>query len=210
MKAPPSDRFFRDHGLLPPSPEAVLRLAVCLELRARWARVHDLVGPAASADPWTVDVLDALAVRAVLAPRPLSLVDVGAGAGVPGLLVACLEPDRPVELIEPRAKRVAFLRAARRTIPLDQLRVTRGRWPPEEALGAPAQVVSRAVVSAERWPAFACEGGPHVAHVIRMLGRDRPAWSRPGWVLAAALEYRADASRRVERWCPASPDATPP
>jgi 16S rRNA (guanine527-N7)-methyltransferase len=38
-------------------------------------------------------------------------VDVGSGAGLPGLVVAILL-DRPVVLVEPRAKRVAFLRSA--------------------------------------------------------------------------------------------------
>jgi 16S rRNA (guanine527-N7)-methyltransferase len=38
-------------------------------------------------------------------------IDVGAGAGLPGLVVGLLT-DRPVVLVEPRAKRVAFLQAA--------------------------------------------------------------------------------------------------
>jgi 16S rRNA (guanine527-N7)-methyltransferase len=49
-------------------------------------------------------------------------IDVGSGAGLPGLVVAILL-ERPVVLVEPRAKRVAFLREAAAELGLDK-RVT--------------------------------------------------------------------------------------
>ncbi len=51
--------------------------------------------------------------------------DVGSGAGLPGIVVAILL-DRPVVLVEPRAKRVAFLRAAAAELGLDKRVIVQG------------------------------------------------------------------------------------
>jgi 16S rRNA (guanine527-N7)-methyltransferase len=77
----------------------------------------------------TLDVLWArhLVDSAQLAPLAADAgrgawVDVGSGAGLPGLVVAILL-DRPIVLVEPRAKRVAFLREATGELGLEK-RVT--------------------------------------------------------------------------------------
>lgn len=198
-RAAPPRLDLEPHGLANPDPDAAARLAACLALRSEWNKTHDLVGPAADSDPWLIDVLDAAAVAAVLAPeRPL--VDVGAGAGVPGLLVACLEPDRAVVLVEPRVKRCAFLRTAKFSLGLDNIRIVRGRWPAGYTPTEPVQVVSRAVVSPAQWPALAASGGPWVHHIIRLLAVDRADFAVPGFALTGALDYRLQSSRRVERW----------
>ncbi|MCA9557260.1 MAG: class I SAM-dependent methyltransferase, partial [Myxococcales bacterium] len=113
-----------------PSDEAATRLAAFLELRARWSRTHNLSGPGSLDDPWSVDVVDGVAV-ARAASAELPLVDVGAGSGVPGLVVACLDPARPVAAVEPCTKRAALLRTAAQTLGLVGVRVERARWPIE-------------------------------------------------------------------------------
>jgi 16S rRNA (guanine527-N7)-methyltransferase len=54
-------------------------------------------------------------------------VDVGSGIGAPGLPLALLAPGVDVTLVEPRAKRVSFLRTAIGTLGLDNVRVERSR-----------------------------------------------------------------------------------
>jgi 16S rRNA (guanine527-N7)-methyltransferase len=58
---------------------------------------------------------DALALDR-LVPADLTLVDVGSGGGLPAIPFAVLRPDVPVTLVESRAKRAAFLRAALREV----------------------------------------------------------------------------------------------
>ncbi len=129
----------------------------------------------------------------------LTLVDVGAGGGVPGLLLATIAPGHPVMLVEPLAKRTAFLRAAVAELKLTHVRVHRGRWP--VTLAEDVQVVSRAVVSPAAWPELARAGGDRVRAVLRLLARRRPPAGLDDFVLAASFDYRVrDASRRVERW----------
>ena len=58
---------------------------------------------------------------------PGGLLDVGSGNGSPGLVLALLEPRRPATLLEPRAKRWAFLREASRAAGRDDVEVLRER-----------------------------------------------------------------------------------
>src|SRR4029079_16814605 len=60
---------------------------------------------------------DALAM-ASLVPPGARLVDVGSGGGLPAVPLSVLRPDLGLTLVEPRAKRVAFLRTAVRTLGL--------------------------------------------------------------------------------------------
>jgi 16S rRNA (guanine527-N7)-methyltransferase len=62
-----------------------------------------------------------------LVPADLELVDVGSGGGLPALPFAILRPDVSVTLVEPRAKRVAFLRAACRETNATNVQVIDGR-----------------------------------------------------------------------------------
>jgi 16S rRNA (guanine527-N7)-methyltransferase len=75
-----------------------------------------------------------------------SWLDVGAGAGLPGLVVAILT-DRPVELVEPRRRRIDFLIEATRTLGLEtQVSVIHGKVETYRPT-APAGVVSARAVA---------------------------------------------------------------
>ena len=176
------------------------RLKEFLRLRGQWAKTHNLAGPRALASPWQIDVVDGLAVYGVMAPT-VPLVDVGAGGGVPGLIVAAMKPDLAVFLVEPRAKRAAFLRTAVHALSLSKVRVLRTRWPLDYTLG-PVQVVSRAVVSPESWPDLALQGGREVEGVLRMLAAERPKVINDDIELRRWVDYGAvaDGGRRVEYW----------
>lgn len=168
-----------------------------LTLRHRWDRTHNLMGPAARADSWQTDVLDSLALLSLL--RPLPLIDVGSGGGVPGLLLSCLLTEPlPIKLIESHAKRTAFLRTACRQLGLQHVSVYRGRWPIE--LTNDTQIVSRAVVPPDQWPKLATLPGLHVQSFFRFLGETRPEVHVEGFKLAEAVDYGTDAHRRLERW----------
>jgi 16S rRNA (guanine527-N7)-methyltransferase len=81
------------------------------ELR-RWARRVALVG-GGMADVVPERLFgESLAALPLLAGRGGVLVDVGSGAGFPGLVIAAARPDLEVVLVEPRERKWAFLRAA--------------------------------------------------------------------------------------------------
>jgi 16S rRNA (guanine527-N7)-methyltransferase len=88
----------------------MMRLAAYLGLLAEENERQNLVSAATIPDAWTRHVADsAQLIR--FAPAPSSWVDIGTGAGFPGLVIAALHHG-PVTLIEERKLRVDFLRRA--------------------------------------------------------------------------------------------------
>jgi len=92
-------------------------------------------------------VVDSLAVVPLL-PESGSVVDIGSGAGFPGIVLGCARPDLRLTLIESRRRRASFLRESIRTIPLPDATVVelRAEAAAETALaGSAGLVVARAV-----------------------------------------------------------------
>src|SRR5687767_1366639 len=93
--------------------ETLNRLAVHLDLLRRWQRAINLVGRSTLADPWRRHVLDSAQLYPHLAGQAGPVVDLGSGAGFPGLVLAILgAPD--VHLIESDQRKAQFLREAAR------------------------------------------------------------------------------------------------
>ena len=85
------------------------RCAIHLALLAKWQAKINLVGPTTLRDPWRRHVLDSAQLMPLLPESTRTLVDLGSGAGFPGLVLAILgAPD--VHLIESDHRKVAFLR----------------------------------------------------------------------------------------------------
>ena len=182
-----------------PTAEGYERVSAYLELRATWGRVHNLGGPQALSDPRD-DILDTLCLGALLNQK-LPLVDIGSGGGVPGLLLACLYPNHEITLVEPAAKRCAFLQHVVHSLSLSRVRVQRARWPhPPLAEGAPAQLVSRAVLSPLRWPAFAASTA--AAEIFQYLAAERPPWPLESYTLIGEVGYQSPTGgeRLLRQW----------
>lgn len=89
------------------------QIGAWLELLAKWNLTYNLTAIREPERMVTHHVLDALAVLPHLpASTPLRLLDIGSGAGVPGLLFAIARPRWDVVLIECNHKRAAFLQQA--------------------------------------------------------------------------------------------------
>ena len=105
---PDRDRVLAEAGV---SRETARRLAIYVAQLRRWQNVKNLVGPGTLAEVWTRHIADALQLRA-LAPEADTWLDLGAGAGLPGLVLAIAGHERPgfqVDLIESNARKCAFL-----------------------------------------------------------------------------------------------------
>jgi 16S rRNA (guanine527-N7)-methyltransferase len=98
-----------------------------LDLFLHWNRTHRMT-PLDSGAAIVHDLfIDSLLFLALLPPRPLALVDIGAGAGIPGLPLRLADPAIAVTLVEARRKRVSFLLAAQRELDLGNVAVKEGR-----------------------------------------------------------------------------------
>lgn len=86
-----------------------------------------LLGPREADRLWERHVLNSVAL-APLVPTGASLVDVGSGAGLPGIPLAVLRPDLQVTLLEPLLRRFNFLNLAIAELGLtERVTVVRGR-----------------------------------------------------------------------------------
>lgn len=70
--------------------------------------------------------LDSLSVVPLLSPDG-GLLDIGSGAGLPGIPIKIALPDKPVYLVEPRRKRANFLRHVIRELKLADIHVIESR-----------------------------------------------------------------------------------
>ncbi len=87
----------------------------------RWNKVHNLTG-ARSESMVDTFIYDALFPLSFL-PRVDSLMDIGTGAGFPGLMLAMALPHTQVTLVEPLSKRASFLQFIKADLKLSNVRV---------------------------------------------------------------------------------------
>ena len=99
------------------SGEGAVRLALFAQLLERWAPRHNLVKFASRRELVERHILDALAAEPHLGEEG-HLLDVGSGAGLPGVPILAVRPRWDGVLLEPRQKRWAFLRLVIRELGL--------------------------------------------------------------------------------------------
>jgi len=88
---------------------AEAKIVIWLDLLASWNQKIDLTAARSAEELVDLMLVDAL-VLARHEPSGAAVVDVGTGAGAPGLALGIVRPDLALTLVEPLAKRVAFLR----------------------------------------------------------------------------------------------------
>ncbi|CAA7614043.1 Ribosomal RNA small subunit methyltransferase G [Candidatus Terasakiella magnetica] len=104
------DEFQTKSGV---SRETLERLQAYADLLVKWQAKINLVGPDTVPDLWSRHFLDSAQLFCLIPPQARRLVDLGSGAGFPGLVLAVLgAPD--VHLVESDARKCAFLREAAR------------------------------------------------------------------------------------------------
>ncbi|MDB5872344.1 MAG: rRNA ((527)-N(7))-methyltransferase RsmG [Ramlibacter sp.] len=127
----------------------VAQLLDYLDLIQKWNKVYNLTAVRDPAEMLTHHLLDSLAAVNPLirqtAGKTASLLDVGSGAGLPGVVIAICCPEIQVDCVDAVAKKAAFIQQAAVTLKLPNLRGLHARV---ESLGGPYDVVcSRAFAS---------------------------------------------------------------
>jgi 16S rRNA (guanine527-N7)-methyltransferase len=127
----------------------IARLLDYLDLIQKWNKVYNLTAVRDPAEMLTHHLLDSLAavgpLRGQTGGRAVSLLDVGSGAGVPGVVFAICCPEVRVECVDTVAKKAAFLQQAAVALKLPNLKGLHARV---ESLAGPYDIVcSRAFAS---------------------------------------------------------------
>ncbi len=98
-----------------------------ITLLKQWGKVHNLSSNKdLQQEAIELNILDSIYVLKFLSTYT-SIADVGTGAGYPGMLLAIARPDISCTLIEPRAKRVAFLKFVSSFLKLTNIKVIEKR-----------------------------------------------------------------------------------
>jgi 16S rRNA (guanine527-N7)-methyltransferase len=103
-----------------------------------------LLGPREVPRLWDRHLLNCAVVAELLEPRPGTLLDLGSGAGLPGLVLAMLLPGTAVTLLEPMERRCRFLGECVTELGLANATVLRGR---AEAVTIRTEVVTARAVA---------------------------------------------------------------
>ncbi len=133
-----------------------------------------LIGPRETPKLWDRHLLNC-AVLGELLPEGAEVVDVGSGAGLPGLVLAIARPDLRLTLVEPLARRVLFLEEAVAALGLEQVTIVRGRA--EEVVGRVAApvVTARAVAPLDRLAAWCLPLSAPGGRLLAMKGSSAAA-----------------------------------
>jgi 16S rRNA (guanine527-N7)-methyltransferase len=131
------------------SPGQQAQLLDYLTLIQKWNQVYNLTAVRDPQEMLRQHLLDSLAVieplRRHAAGRPLRLLDVGSGAGLPGVVIAICCPDFSVDCVDTVGKKAAFIQQAALTLKLPTLRGLHDRV---ERLAGPYDLItSRAFAS---------------------------------------------------------------
>lgn len=189
---------------LPARRAALARLAKFLDLVVTWNARLDLTAARTAADLVDLYLVDALVLAArarAVSSAASSWIDVGSGGGAPGFVLGLLLPELHLTLVEPRQKRVAFLRTALGSLNASAIDVIGAR---SESLppGGADVAVSRATFSPEEWLAEGARLARRSVWVL--LARAEPP-TLSGWRLQQRVDYSwpsSGASRHALEFVP--------
>ena len=112
--------------------EQISTLVNYADLIQKWSRITNLVGSSTFEDLLRNHLVDCLAVVPHVDGE--IIVDVGSGAGLPGIVIAILRPNRTVILVESQQRKCRFLRQVAIELPLDNISIVAERiecWRPQ-------------------------------------------------------------------------------
>ncbi len=195
---------------LPVGPEALARLTVFADRLLKWNRRVNLTAVTDPVELAEKHFADSLALLPRLGAAR-TVLDIGTGAGLPGLALACARPELEVTCCDSVGKKIAFVKvvAAELRLPVRALAVRATGVPEVDGLPRAEVVVSRAVADPERWvPLGARYLGP-CGRLYAMMGRgvERTALEKVGEENGLELELVDEfelpisgARRAIARW----------
>ena len=195
---------------LPVPPDALPRLERFADRLLAWNRKVNLTRITAPAEVAEKHVVDALLLLPAIAGAR-TLLDVGSGAGIPAVPLACVRRDLEVTCCDSVAKKVAFVKAVSAELDLRvrAVAVRAGGEPEREGLPRADAVVSRALAEPEAWvplgARYLAEGGVLLGMLGREADRARLAdvGARSGLALASLDAFVlpvSGAARAIAAW----------
>jgi 16S rRNA (guanine527-N7)-methyltransferase len=96
------------------SDEQEQSLRVYDALLHKWQKTLNLVGPSTVSDSWSRHILDSVQLCPLIPDGEINILDIGSGAGFPGLVIALMKPSAKVFCVESDQRKSTFLRTVSR------------------------------------------------------------------------------------------------
>ncbi len=100
------------------SRETRFAMAEYVALLLKWNSKINLIAPLTESDIWSRHIDDSLQLLSLIPESATSLVDLGSGAGLPGMVIAIARPELQVTLVEHDQRKAAFLNETRHVLKL--------------------------------------------------------------------------------------------
>lgn len=170
------------------SADTVDNLQTYMALLQEWSGTYNLVATGERGFLLARHILDSLSVAKWL--QRGSLLDIGTGAGLPGLPLAIVDPAMQVTLLDSAGKKIRFIRHVARTLKLDNIQPLHQRAGDALEGEVFANVTSRAFASLK---AFAVAARPYANATTRVLAMkagypEQELNELPEWVKVASVE----------------------
>ena len=170
------------------TPGAVDKLLTFMALLKEWSGTYNLVAPRERDFLLTRHLLDSLSIAPWL--QKGSLLDVGTGAGLPGLPLAIINPDMEVTLIDSAGKKIRFIRHVGRTLNLGNIHPMHQRIEDLDETGPYANITSRAFASLKDFAEAVRSCTDHSTRLLAMKGvyPRKELEELPDWVNVQSVE----------------------
>jgi len=174
-------------GLQTP-PGAVAKLLDYMALLKDWSRTYNLVAPGEREFLLSRHLLDSLSIAPWL--QPGSLLDVGTGAGLPGVPLAIVRQDMDVTLVDGAGKKIRFLRHVGRTLGLKNIHPLHRRVEELAEGQVFANITSRAFASLKSFAEAVRGCADASTRLLAMKGAypETELEELPGWVNVQSVE----------------------
>ncbi len=170
------------------SPQTIDGLLTYMVQLKEWSGTYNLVAPRERSFLLTRHILDSLSIAPWL--QPGSLLDVGTGAGLPGLPLAIIKPEMEVTLLDSAGKKIRFIRHVGRTLKLANIQPLQQRVEEFSESKAFANITSRAFASLKGFVEAVRPCADETTRLLAMKGAypEKELEELPGWINVQSIE----------------------
>jgi 16S rRNA (guanine527-N7)-methyltransferase len=170
------------------SPKVITGLLTYMVQLKEWSGTYNLVAPKERNFLLTRHLLDSLSIAPWL--KPGSLLDIGTGAGLPGLPLAIVRPEMNTTMVDSAGKKIRFIRHVGRMLKLDNIQPLHERVENLTDKGPYANITSRAFASLKQFVEAARDCSDENTQLMAMKGSfpTKELEDLPDWVNVQSIE----------------------
>ena len=174
-------------------------LITYMELLKEWSGTYNLIAPKERDFLLARHVLDSLSIAKWL--KDGSLLDVGTGAGLPGLPLAIVKPDMQATLLDSAGKKIRFIRHVGRTLKIANIHPLHQRVEDLDRDQSFANITSRAFASLKAFAEASRSCAGESTRLLAMKGThpQKELEELPEWVTVESIEQLAVPYLHAER-----------